>query len=622
MGLASPTLTPVRRERETGVVTRIRSHLAGRADHWAGLALAVLFSALLAASWQRWTHPIVDHGREMNLPARLLAGEQLYADVQSFYGPFAPYFNAFLYRVFGVHLTVLHASGIACATLILFLIYMLARQLMTVWEGALTASLVLVMCAFKPSDSYVQPYAYAALYGLVFALGALVSAVRYAQGRGSWWLWGAGTGTGLALISKPEMAAAPLAASVVALLLGGLSMRRRRWREAAFFAVPVIAVGGSVYGFVLGRVPWHLLMKDLDILFTNVPPQLIYFNHNLNGLLEWPQSFWYALTGLGILGISAGAIALLGALLSRRDGRVSRNVAGRALGVAALGLVCWGGVILVFRVHATATPLTAASIVLVLVISALGWRGSRRRESLLLRQRLLLMTAVFSSLLIVRFFLNVIPNVPYAPFFLPPLLVVYCYLLFRVWPAYVAPPGVTRESVRHVAMSCVALLVLGIAITSGHSFRTRNTYRINTVRGSFLTDPRVGQPLAAAIRFVQQRTRPGDEVLTLPQGTSINFLADRRYPWREELVLPGVLAGATEAEVIRRLDAQRVPLILVVNLLTPEYRDRAFGEDYNRDLMRWIREHYQLAARFDSDDSHAARVGDKPFFILAFHREP
>src|SRR5690349_10157542 len=93
----------------------------GREDRRALLALAALFVAMLIGSWQRWTQPLLDHGREMNLPARILAGERLYLDVQFLYGPFAPNFNALLYRVFGVQLATLKMSGAVCAVLILLM---------------------------------------------------------------------------------------------------------------------------------------------------------------------------------------------------------------------------------------------------------------------------------------------------------------------------------------------------------------------------------------------------------------------------------------------------------------------------------------------------------------------
>src|SRR5215510_12953011 len=146
-------------------------------------AIIVLLIVMVAATWQRWTQPLIDHGREMNLPARILAGERLYSDVQVLYGPFAPHFNALLYRVFGIHLSVLKAAGVVCAILILLMIYRLARALMSEWESFLVAALTLVACALKSTANYIQPYAYAALYGLVFALGSLVATVSYVKRR-------------------------------------------------------------------------------------------------------------------------------------------------------------------------------------------------------------------------------------------------------------------------------------------------------------------------------------------------------------------------------------------------------------------------------------------------------
>jgi len=65
---------------------------------WIALVAAV-FALTLAASWHRWSDPIVDVGREMNQPLRLLEGEQLYSDVRHIYGPLSPFVHAAIYRV-------------------------------------------------------------------------------------------------------------------------------------------------------------------------------------------------------------------------------------------------------------------------------------------------------------------------------------------------------------------------------------------------------------------------------------------------------------------------------------------------------------------------------------------
>src|SRR5262249_17483876 len=267
-------------------------------------AIIFLFIAMLAASWQRWTQPLIDHGREMNLPARILAGERLYNDVQFLYGPFAPHFNALLYRVFGIHLSVLKASGAVCAILILLMTYRLARTLMSDWESFLAAGLALVLCALKSTANYIQPYAYAALYGLVFTLGSLVATVSYIKLRaerglseqslqaesignippegctpntkaGNLPLEGstlsarlvlAGALAGLSLISKPEIALAGLAAGFAALIVESIAESKPLWLGAAAFSAPVVLITTVTYAVILRRTPLRVLLEDNHVL--------------------------------------------------------------------------------------------------------------------------------------------------------------------------------------------------------------------------------------------------------------------------------------------------------------------------------------------------------------------
>jgi len=57
--------------------------------------------ASLAANWLRWINPFVDSGREMNVPARLAAGERLYRDIVFYYGPAGPWLQALVLRASG-----------------------------------------------------------------------------------------------------------------------------------------------------------------------------------------------------------------------------------------------------------------------------------------------------------------------------------------------------------------------------------------------------------------------------------------------------------------------------------------------------------------------------------------
>ena len=129
---------------------------------------------VVAATWQRWTHPIIDHGREMNVPLRILTGERLTPTSPISTGR-SLYFNALLYYLFGVHLNTPAYQRHGARFLPSLMIYWLARGLLSPWEAALATALRPRSCALAGFiGNFIQPYAYAALYGWTFALASLV----------------------------------------------------------------------------------------------------------------------------------------------------------------------------------------------------------------------------------------------------------------------------------------------------------------------------------------------------------------------------------------------------------------------------------------------------------------
>jgi hypothetical protein len=100
-------------------LTGERGEQPRRRWEWLALpALAAAASALL--SWNRWIRPFVDGSRELQVPARLAAGERLYRDVAYYYGPAAPWVNGAAVEVFGRRFAVLELAGGAAAA-VLFL---------------------------------------------------------------------------------------------------------------------------------------------------------------------------------------------------------------------------------------------------------------------------------------------------------------------------------------------------------------------------------------------------------------------------------------------------------------------------------------------------------------------
>lgn len=591
-----------------------------RQDASALFAVAVLFVVMLTATWQRWTHPIIDHGREMHVPERLLEGDRLYVDIIYYYGPFAPYFNALLYKLFGVHLNTLHASGAVCAVAILGMIYWLARRLLSPWEAALATALVVVTCALAGfMGNYIQPYAYSALYGWLFALASLVCVVRYVASRRSVWMCWAGVCAGAAMAAKPEhglLAFGPIAA---AWMLSSLSERRWRVRTLWLAALPAAVIGAIAYGPFVASVPWHMLVTDTYDAFRQ--PQMVFFAKFLNGTLGWPTTGWAVISAAGLSLAACGLVTLLGLLLDQRIHILMRRDAWPSWICLVAGAGLWfagGGPSPYFDV----TPLRSAPLLLGFTVAVVTWRIWRhhsRSEPFPQHDQIVLLIAIFSLLAIGRVILNLSIWSPYTAFSAPTVLVLCCYLFFRTAPAALLASGRARGYARTIAMVLMAIWVTSLGVEHADSARL-NTFEINAPRGRLLVDPTIGQPIVDAIRFTVARTQPGDYVLNVPQGTLINFLADRPNPLREEIIVPGFLTPVREADAIERVAARQVKLILVSNHLTPEYRDWAFGMHYNQAFMRWIDAHYHPVATFSAIKGRALRFGDLDFFIRAYER--
>ncbi len=156
-----------------------------RVQHLAAFAtVAAAFVAALILSWRKWGNVIVDCGRELELPRRLLGGERLYSDVRFFFGPLAPYVNAGLYRIFGVHLNVLVAAGVASAALLAFILWFLVRRFVRAAGATLATVAFVFICGFAqlvPNAifNFALPYTYAATYGMLAAAASLLFLVRH-----------------------------------------------------------------------------------------------------------------------------------------------------------------------------------------------------------------------------------------------------------------------------------------------------------------------------------------------------------------------------------------------------------------------------------------------------------
>jgi hypothetical protein len=576
--------------------------LAGDARLRAGLVgwLVVLFAILLRASWLRWGDPIVDIGRELEIPWKVAAGQWLYRDMAYNYGPLSPMLHGLLLKLFGVQLGVIVWSGVLGAALGTILVWRTCRTLAPSLAACAITAVFLMECAFQhymPNGifNFVLPYSFPAVHGMLLALGAFLALSSWIDGRGPVRLALAGALTGLSALCKIEVAfaiAVPLA--LVPLLAARAGGARRRLVEQLAWAGPAAAVLG------LGLLPFVSRSSVEDVIWRNVlRPQLVDVRSNL---------FFMTHLGLADLGTNLGRIALslaawtltvvlvaLGAAWVARPAARGRRLAGLAL-LAATAVAAWawfgpGPQFAGLSVLALAAAVHAAA--------RLIGRGRPADPGMLRRFAL----ALFGALALLRMFLTA-GTFHYGFYLAVPALILLGIVLLVDLPR--AVPALRRVGPAYgVALSCLLVLLScrSFWLGSMHYYRQK-TLELTGAQGRLRISPEPygvtpGAYLQDALRHLHRAGRAGDTLLVLPEGATINFLSGQMNPTYYDVLIPPELeAPGVEDALIAQLEARRVTRILFVERTVAEYGRRGLGLDYGVRLMRHIGEHYVTEATF------------------------
>ena len=97
------------------------------------------------------------------------------------------------------------------------------------------------------------------------------------------------------------------------------------------------------------------------------------------------------------------------------------------------------------------------------------------------------------------------------------------------------------------------------------------------------------EELGATIR---SKSGEKDGLVVFPEGEILNFLSGRKNPVRHKLYLPGYVNDRNEREILRELQMASPAAVVIWRRSLGEYGAGSFGEDYGREIRRWIGENY------------------------------
>ena len=572
---------------------------------------------MTAVSWQMWANPVIDSGREMNVPLRILRGETIYSQVYYLYGPVAPLFNALLYKIFGVHLNTLYAAGLAGSLLLVFLIFRIARWFMGTYDSLLAAGMVLLLCVFKQDGNTILPYSYAALYGTLLGTLSLALQVAYSRSGRTVQLLAAGALAGLAFYCKMEFGFAAIASMLTLAVTAHPHRRRTIWIAAASILIlPLL-----IHGLFLARIPAESFLRDTYVLPGNLPAELAFYNKSK--ILGWNdpgRTIRELISACALLCGVAGLISLVSIRLASRSipstqlkpaERRLLWITGVSFGLLAVHVICYG-------TRWDMNPFRA----LPLFFMALIYYFLKKRKSsdeAGFESRALLLVSVYSLAVLARVIIRVPAGGAYGSMLLPVPFLLFIYMATHHFPVFSMPSLVEQYRLRAVRLLFSSGLLVTLAVLVFRYTHDPLAW-LQTPRGSLRVSPPVALAMNQSLEFLAGNSKPGDYVLALPEGSSLNFLADRPSPLRHEIVTPGFLSAEGERQAIRALAEKKVEFVFLFNRPTSEFGPRVFGRNYCQSLMGWIEKNYTLTAVFGRKTSPGIQIGDREFFIKCYRR--
>jgi hypothetical protein len=496
------------------------------------------------------------------------------------------------------------------------LVFCLGRKIMPTLEAMLAAAAVLLFCVFKQNGNLIFPYSYAVLYGTLLGTLSLAAQLHYLRSNRIISLLAGGALAGLALCCKLEFgfaAAATLVAAVIA------SPRGCRTRNSGIAFLSLLIFPLVIYGSLFMRIPAGPLFKDTFLLPGSIPSEFLYYNGAKLGLQHPGRTLGEIISSLALLSFAAGALGLTGI-----------RMAGESITSAPLGRgtrrLWWitGASCLWLLVHAiffgTRWDLNPFRSLPILSLAMIFYYFVRQDaiEKKLPSARTLLLVSVYSLTVLTR----VLPRVPAGGAYGSGMIPVP--LLLFIWIATTDLPFLSASAARCRRRAILASLFIALAAAMAvFAYRQveNPSAALRTARGELRIRDPYSVAMNQAVDYIARNSSPGEYLLALPEGSSLNFLSNRPVPVRYEIMTPGYLDSDGERATIRRIQEKKVRYIFLFNRQTSEFGLKAFGQDYCRTLMAWIESHYQLVTIFGERVSPDAEIGDSKFFIKCYREK-
>lgn len=559
--------------------------------------LAGILMQRLAVSWRMWPDALIDTGRELYLPWRLSEGAVLYRDVDDFYGPLSQYFNAGLFKLFGPGMIVLAYANIALFSVMALVLYRLLRK---AWGGLaafLGTALLIAVFGFSRLTTtggfnYALPYSHETTHGILVLLLLVWFAQRWLA-KPDWRSGGAmGLMLGLALVLKAEIILAAVVVCAGVAVFNALAEGPFQRGALVAFGAGAVLPTAAFFAYFCVYFPWWEALTAAGRAWFNVLGTGKYVGEvaqlNYSGLDDVGKNLGRHLVAtLSAVGVFA-VLAVSVAKVKQMPAIWRKPAAGLLIVVAASGSLLAGNMWVGVGSCLLGLQLVYAGYLL--------FRARRERLAALARDevyRLRWLLLALGVALMARMVLN--GRIHQFGYYQAAIgaVVVLAVLVGELPERARLALAWERRTLR---LAVVALLAAGIfcaARRGQHVYDLLHTSHGEGRDKSYIWNNQGN--LSEVVRTLA--LQPPGNLVVLPEGLMINYLARRASPVAPFFFYSVTTAGGREAEIVKQLKANPPEWVVLMPRDLTEYGIRQYGErsGAGAELLEWVRQDYYNA---------------------------
>ena len=562
-------------------------------------------------TYGQWLDSVIDFGRERYIPERLAVGEVLYRDLAYFNGPFSPWCNAGLFRIFGASIRTLAVCNLFLLLAFVLGFYVLLSKIAERKAALLGTSVVIWLCAFcqysfkGANMNWICPYSHDLTHGLLLSLAAIFAAEWFCRKVSLTAAFVTGLLCGLIFLTKCEIALAAYT-GVAVLLLGTFCT----WRNyltvpqqariftsfATGFAFPIVAAVAYLNRHLPLGTAWWWACGSWKYLGRNDLTNNDYYR-KVMGTFRIGESL-QAIYGWSVIYVVVlGMGAWIGHGVTRLDR--SRSTVMRLLAVSTMMLIL---LLVNMNWMSMARPWPLVIAFLAVRFGRNWWkvRGNTQDSSAALLRVAVL---VWSGMLVLKIILFC--RVFHYGFVLavPALGIMIC-AGWDWWPNWLQKRGVNLFFARS---GVLAIIIAGCVshLAKAASNLSEHKVPVGQAADRFLEDES-GTEVNLLLAEIQNRV-PSTAILScLPEGVMLNALSNRRTSLRYLNFVPCDMLMFGEQAMFDNLQAAPPDWIALINRDTSEYGFDKFTIDYAQPIGAWIRDHYEVRVQHGAEFMTAA----------------